>query len=128
MKSMSHYGINKRVDTSLLLGVFLVICVVLILAISIYKLSDNFILSGEIAKKSYTPAHTSTHYRKSEINGETVRIPYNVYNAERFSFSLTGTNDAGEKQYGWVDVPQDIWQTAKIGDYYNNDCVCLEPQ
>jgi len=39
---------------------------------------------------------------------------------------IRARGDDGKEQTNWFDVPKDVWNGAKVGQWYDDNCVCIE--
>lgn len=86
------------------------------------------IQAGEIYKKEFHAAYDTvdTQFASNGKTTTTVIVPRHVN--EAYSLLIRAMDKDGKPQMNRFDVPANVWNVAKIGEWYDNDCVCLKPQ
>lgn len=81
---------------------------------------------GEIYRKEYSAAYETTDSH-TVTNGKTTTTYYTPRHIDAtYRLLIRARGDDGKEQTNWFDVPKDVWDGAKVGQWYNDNCVCIE--
>lgn len=113
-------------------AVLVVLVVVLLLGISG---CSGKLKSGEVIKKSYTPAHSETRIIPLvTFNGKTsnvMLIPYIYYYSEKWEVTIAAWDEKEKKmQTATYRVTKEVYEAAEIGAefVYDKDMKPIEPE
>lgn len=101
-----------------ILFVTMILIFLVLMGIGIYKVSIQP-TEGEVIRKEYTPAYTTTEYKTiTHSDGTTTRVPVEKYHSEQYMIIIYGVNKNGEESTGAWNVTAAEYDRIQIGDWY----------
>ncbi len=101
----------------IVIAIAVIVLVVGFIGYYIYSYATYGSKEGTIIDKSYTPAHTYTTTQTSYVNGSTINIPSQNYQAESYTFAIQKVINGKTKSI-WVNVTKEEFEKYNIGDYF----------
>lgn len=86
------------------------------------------IKSGYIYQKRYEPASETTTFQTVTTGKTTVTIPVKHKYNESYRLYITITDKDGKRLENYVEVPADVWNKVKVGDWLDGNCLCVVPK
>lgn len=108
-------------------GVFFVALLVSIFAWAIWSIvsHETGIQSGYIYDKDYSPASDYTTSQTTTTGKTTVTTYTPHHESEKYSLKIRISDDKGGYKTNYIYVPENIWDQAKVGQYFDGECMCF---
>lgn len=86
----------------------------------------NGIQAGYIYQKKYEPSSDITSFQTVGSGKTAVTVPVHTHTDEKFKLWIRQSDDKGGYKTNYIYVPQDIWNQAKVGEWFDGDCMCFD--
>lgn len=102
------------------LAAIFIVAVVLFVGVYQYRHITG-IKEGFVTSKDFDPASCTTTYVSQKVGDTTITTPMQNCHGDTYTLWIADR----DKDTNWYEVPADVWNTAKLGDYFDSKCMCL---